>query len=121
MLEQRIAALEARLEEIKKGVTGPRGPAGDINAAVLNAKIAVNDAESRVQARADATYARFAADLATVRNEIRQLKQYLDDGIKNAVDSATVEVLHAYHLLDENNAPAHWTNSTHTADVSAKD
>ena len=109
-IEQRIAALEATLEEIKKlkGVPGPRGPAGPIDAACANAKRAVSDAEDRVQTRADATYATFAADVKALREEVKQLKQYLDERIKDAVDNHTVQVLRDYHLLNEKHEPTHW-------------
>ena len=92
IVEERIAALEASFEEVKKlkGVPGPRGPAGPIDAAVENAVCAVVDAEERVQARADATYAKFAADAKAMREEVKQLKQYLDGRIKDAVDNHTV-------------------------------
>src|SRR5881296_1487600 len=91
-IEQRINALEASFEEIKKlkGLPGPRGPAGPIDSAVTNAKAAVGDAESRVQARADATYAKFAADVQALREEVKELKQYLDDRIQNTVDNHTI-------------------------------
>jgi len=109
-IEQRIAAVEAGFEEVKKlkGVPGPRGPAGPIDAAVENAKRAVADAEDRVQARADATYAKFAADVKALREEVKRLEQYLDERIQNVVDNAVVQVLRDYHLLDSNNAPTHW-------------
>jgi hypothetical protein len=109
-IEQRIAALEASLEEIKKlkGIPGPRGPAGHIDAAVANANQAVADAESRVQARTEATYAKFATDVKALREEVKQLQQYLDSRITDAVDNATIQVLRDYHLLNENHEPTHW-------------
>ncbi len=109
-IEQRIVALEVAFEEVKKlkGVPGPRGPAGPIDAAVANANHAVVDAESRVQARADATYARFAAEVKTLREEFRQLKDFINTNIQTAVENHTVQVLRDYHLLDENNAPSYW-------------
>jgi hypothetical protein len=109
-IEQRIAALEASLEEIKrlKGIPGARGPAGPIEAAVANANRAVADGEARVQARANATYAKFAAHVTVLREEFKQLKQYLDERIKDAVDNHTVQVLRDYHLLNENHEPTHW-------------
>src|SRR6266436_5648209 len=99
-IEQRIAALEASLEENKrlKGVPGPRGPAGPIEAAVANANRAVSNAEDRVQMKANATYAKFAADVKALREEFRALKQHLDETIHNAVDNHTVQVLRDYHL-----------------------
>jgi len=109
-IEQRIAALEAELEEIKKlrGIPGPRGPAGPIEAAVANAKASVVDAELRVQARVNATYEKFAADVKALRGEIADLKKFMDERIQNAVDGHTIQALRDYHLLDENHAPAHW-------------
>jgi hypothetical protein len=109
-IEQRITTLEARFEEVRKlkGVPGPRGPAGPIDAAVANAKRAVVDAENRVQARADATYSKFEAEVKALRDEFNQVRQDLDERIKNAVENHTVQVLRDYHLLDENHAPTHW-------------
>lgn len=94
-LEQRLEALEVSFEEVKKVkcVPGPRGPAGPIDAVVENAKQAVADAESRVQTRADATYREFAAEVKELREEVFELKQFLDERIKNAVELHTVQVL----------------------------
>jgi hypothetical protein len=109
-IEQRINALEESFEEVKKlkGVPGPRGPAGHIDAAVANAQRAVVDAEDRLQARAEATYARFAADVKALREEVKQLKLFLDERIQNAVDNYTIQVLRDYHLLNEHHEPSHW-------------
>lgn len=109
-MEERLAALETELANIKKlkGVPGPRGPAGPIDAAVANANCAVSDAEDRVGARANATYRQFASDVKALREEVKQLQQYLDSRITNVVDNATIQVLRDYHLLDENHVPTHW-------------
>jgi hypothetical protein len=85
-----------------------RGLPGSISAAVINANQAVDDAEQRVQAKADGTYAKFATDLKALREEIKQLKQHLDECITNAVDHAAIQVLRDYHLLNENHEPTHW-------------
>jgi signal transduction protein with GAF and PtsI domain len=106
-LQKRIATLEASLEEIKKlkGIPGPRGPAGDIAAAVQNATRvnvhAVAVAESRVR---EAAHAKFEA----MREEIRQFKQDLNERLQNAVDAHTVQLLRDYHLLNEKHEPTHW-------------
>ena len=111
-LEQRVEALEKR--------PGPRGPAGDISAAVRNAEIAaskiVENAEARVGAKADASYAKFideVAKLQTIADKLRQevvdLRKHLDERIHNTVDGQVVQTLQDYHLLDSNHAPTHWS------------
>jgi hypothetical protein len=99
-IEERIQALETR--------PAPRGPAGDISAAVQMSQKAVSDAEARVQRCADAQFIKFRAEAAQLRKDFEALKSALNDIITNTVDNATVAVLRDYHLLDENCAPTHW-------------
>ena len=120
-IEERLRNLEQAFEEVKKlkGVPGPRGPAGDILAAVTNATKAANqvmaDAESRVGAKADASYARFVDEVSKLRQEATklraeadQLRKHLNDVIQNTVDANVVKTLQDYLLLDANNVPTHW-------------
>lgn len=106
-LEERIAALEAAFEEVKaaKGIAGPRGPAGNIDAAVANVDAAVSKAGSRVEAQANQRYANlrdeFSALVRVLRVELDNLKKGLDERIKNEVDGHAVQVLHDYHLLKD--------------------
>jgi hypothetical protein len=107
-LEQRIAALEAQFEEVKKmkGVPGARGPAGDISAAVANTQREVRDAEGRLARQLEDTSTRFANDVTALRRETtdatNRIQSYVDGRIKNEVDAHTVQVLVDYHLLDAN-------------------
>jgi hypothetical protein len=113
-LEKRVKELETELKAIMdlKGIpgqVGPRGPAGDILAAVARAGQTVADAEACVQYKADTTYAKFADDVAALRREVAETQRLLDERIQNVVDGHTVQVLRDYHLLDENHQPAHWS------------
>jgi len=110
-LEQRVEALEKR--------PGPRGPAGDISAAVRNAEIAaskiVENTEARVGAKADASYARFADEVSKLRQEAtklreeaNQLRKHFNDLIQNTVDASVIKTLQDYLLLDANNVPTYW-------------
>jgi hypothetical protein len=118
-IEQRVYALEAAFEEVRrlKGVPGPRGPAGPIDAAVANANRAVADAEARVQAKANATYAKFAAEVKALREEFKLLREQLAQNIQTEVENRVVQVLRDYHLLDENHAPTDSANVTHPNNV----
>jgi hypothetical protein len=104
--EQRIAALEAELVKIKDLKTGPRGPAGDISAAVANAAREVRDAEGRLATKAAEASAQYQADVNALRKEtadaIAQVQAYIDGRIRNAVDGHAVQVLIDYHLIDAN-------------------
>jgi uncharacterized protein YceH (UPF0502 family) len=106
-VEQRIEALEKEVAALKQRPS-PRGPAGDITAAIAGAAHEVSNAEARVQSVANAEYRKFAAEVKALRKEIEALKKYLDERITNAVDNQVVQVLRDYHLLDANNTPAHW-------------
>ena len=73
--------MEAKAKGIQ-GPVGPRGPAGDIAAAVAQATVksnaAVESAEQRVQAKAEAAYAKIV-------EEFKELKRYLDDRIECSI------------------------------------
>jgi hypothetical protein len=43
-----------------------------------------------------------------LREEVKQLKLFLDERIQNAVDNYTIQVLRDYHLLNENHEPSYW-------------
>jgi hypothetical protein len=114
-LTARITALETQLKEIieLKGVPGPRGPAGDIKAAVINAEQAAkkiaNDTLSGVQSRVTEACDQILADSKKFREYVQSL---LDEGLKNAAENHCIQVLRDYHLLDENHAPTHWKGET---------
>jgi len=107
---ERIARLEATIEEIKtlRGVPGPRGPAGSIEAASENARQAVTDAEARVQAKANQAYEKFTAEIKKLRQEVDEAKQFMDERIHNTVDAHTVQVLQDYKLINEKGEPTRW-------------
>jgi hypothetical protein len=111
-LEARIAALEEAFERVQKlkGIPGPRGAAGPIEAASRNAENAVVGAENRFQARVESKYADFVAEVRALRAEFQSFK---DDTLKNALDAHVVSILQDYHLLDSNASP------TLAADVTA--
>lgn len=78
--EERLAALEAAFEEVKKqkGIMGVRGPAGPIDAAVVNAREAL------------------AQDLAATMGKFSELQRVvaefdgkLDSRIRQKIDAAT--------------------------------
>jgi cell division septum initiation protein DivIVA len=104
-LENRIAALETELAEIKKlkGVPGGRGPAGDISAAVVNAQREVRDAEERLATKAAQTASQYAADVAALRKEtadaIKNVQAFVDGRIENAVVLHTVKTLEDYGVV----------------------
>ena len=93
-LKRRVEALESRSSI--PGPVGPRGPAGDIEAAVRNATSASNkavaDAEKRVQAKADAACAKLKA-------QFDALKKYIDERIEAAVVNHTVQTLEDYGVV----------------------
>jgi hypothetical protein len=107
-IEERLAALEAQFEEVKKlkGVPGARGPAGDISAAVANTQREVRDAEGRLATQAAKASAEFATAVAALRNEtadsIKSVQAFVDGRIAAAVDGHAIKVLVDYHLLDAN-------------------
>jgi hypothetical protein len=121
-VEQRLEALEKRIEQVAAIANLPRKP-GDISAAVAQAKVAVSDAEARVQLVADASYIRFENDLAelrrelvnahsnlrkelqAIRQEVREYEARTNETIKNAVDVALVQTLEDYKVL-KNGAPS---------------
>jgi hypothetical protein len=115
-IEQRMQSIEDAFVEVKKlrGIPGPRGGAGPIDAAVVNATKAANqavaDAEARVQKKADEAFQKLLAEsvkhkaeAAKLRREVADLKTYLNERIENAVDGNVVQTLHDYHLLKDGN------------------
>jgi len=121
-LEQRIAVLETELAEIKKlkGVPGPRGPAGDISAAVANTQREVRDAEGRLAAQAATVSEKFAADVDALRKEtadaIAKVQAFVDGRIKNEVDGHAIQVLIDYHLIEaDTHAPTLHADVTNPA------
>ena len=112
-IEERLAALETEFAEIKKlkSTPGPRGPAGDISAALANAK------QSMAEDLADAL--KKFADLQTT---VKSFDGKLDNTILERVQAATtslqetlngfkkniedevagivVKILQEYYLLD---------------------
>jgi hypothetical protein len=113
-VEERLDILEREFAQVKelKGIAGPRGPAGNIDAAIANVDAAVSKAESRVQAQANVRYDLFLAaernlreafetQVRVLRVELDNLKKGLDERIKNEVDGHAIQVLHDYHLLKD--------------------
>jgi hypothetical protein len=102
-IEDRLTALEEAFAEVKKlkGVPGPRGPAGEISAAVRNAQQAVADAESRLHKSTDARLAKFQAEVKQLRADFAAHKESLPETIKNTVDYHTVSVLEDYGVVSD--------------------
>ena len=117
-VEQRLEALEKRVEEVAAIANLPRKP-GDISAAVAQSKVVVAEAEKRIQSITDASHAsfsedvqkvrkEFAADLKALREEIREYRAdvagyraHITETIKAEVDAAVVQTLHDYKLLKD--------------------
>jgi hypothetical protein len=117
-IEEKIEALEKRIAQVAAIANLPRKP-GDISAAVAQAKVAVSDAEARVQVAADASYIRFEQDvmelrrelanvysdfrkeLQAIRQEVREHEARVNEIINTAVDHRLIETLHDYGLLKD--------------------
>jgi hypothetical protein len=63
---------------------------------------------NRYRALLSLTY-RLAILAAQLREEVAELRKTLYEVIHNEVDIQVVNTLKAYHLLDANNAPTHWS------------
>ena len=98
-----MKTIEERLEvlENQKPVVGPRGPAGPIEAAVANANQAVADAEARVQAKADASYVKFTAEVKALRDDFAKLTTRLNEIIQTAVENHTIKMFEEYGVVSD--------------------
>jgi hypothetical protein len=111
-VEQALADLQKQFVELKqeftkllkmKGIPGPTGPAGCIDAAVNNARD-VAEAVAITAAKAAVVYP-FQDKVKQVRAEFQELKSYLDERIENAVVIHVTQTLKDYGVLDENMNP----------------
>jgi hypothetical protein len=110
-LEERMDALE---EKVRKGVQGPRGPAGDVNAAVNNARETMKEELASTLRRAEALHRAVESTHAGVESRIRNvsertvnaMRQRHDDfktAIEDQVAEITLKILREYWVLGENN------------------
>jgi len=111
-IEQALVDLQKQFAELKqefsklvkmKGIPGPTGPAGCINAAVNNARD-VAEAVAITVAKAAVVYP-FHNEVKQVRVEFQELKSYLDERIENAIVNHVLQTLQDYGVLDENMNP----------------
>jgi Tfp pilus assembly protein PilO len=111
-IEQALSDLSKQFAELKqeftkllkmRGIPGPRGPAGEIDAAVNNARD-VAEQVAITAAKAAVVYP-FRDEVKQVRAEFQELKSYLDERIENAIVNHVVQTLQDYGVLDENMNP----------------
>jgi hypothetical protein len=93
-----------------KGIPGLRGPAGEINAAVNNARnvaeqVAITAAKTAVVFPFQDKVDQVQANFERLKLEFQELKAYLDERIDNAVANQVVQTLQDYGVLDENMNP----------------
>jgi precorrin-4 methylase len=107
-MEQVLSDLRKQFAELKqeftkllkmRGIPGPTGPAGCIDAAVNNARD-VAEAVAITAAKAAVVYP-FQDEVAKLREEFDTLKAHID----NAIVHHIVETLQDYGVLDENMNP----------------
>ena len=109
-LESRIKNLEAQfaeLKDLKTGPQGPRGPAGPIDAAVTQAaaecRKITREFDERYTELLARTERQFNETVQTLRREISQMRKEfslsMNEGLKNAVDSQILHVLHDYGVV----------------------
>jgi hypothetical protein len=113
--EQALSDLSKQFVELKqeftkilkmRGIPGPTGPAGCIDAAVNNAR----DVAERVGAEAGrkAVVYPFRSDVAKLREEFEALRSHLlefTEQIENSIVIHTVKTLQDYKLLDNECRP----------------
>jgi hypothetical protein len=107
-LSKRIGGVENDFKEVVKakgikGDVGPRGPAGDIAAAVDNAKKAATEVAVN-SVRAEIQYP-FEQKVAELRKEFSDLNSRIDETIHNTVANHVVKTLQEYSVLNENMEP----------------
>ena len=113
--EQAVAILQREVAQLKdqftkllkmRGIPGPTGPAGDITAAVNNARDVAEQVAS-VTAKKAVVYP-FQSEVAKLRQEFEALRAHLlefTEQIENSIAVHTVKILQDYKLLDANCLP----------------
>jgi hypothetical protein len=112
-VEQRLTALEAAFAEVKKqkGIQGPRGPAGDIVAAINNAREATQQDLANTLKKSAALHQAIESLNERLESRIREvtdqmaatLRQRNDDfktHIEDEVAAITLRILKEYWVLD---------------------
>jgi hypothetical protein len=89
-------------DETKVGPTGPRGPAGDISAAVAQSKLAFEQAIAAHSVAASGREQAFRDEVKALRKELANLKTWITDSISNAVENQTIKTLEDYGVRDHN-------------------
>ena len=120
-IEQALADLQKQFAELKqeftklvkmRGIPGPRGPAGEIDAAVNNARDVAE--QVAITAAKAAVFYPFQNEVKQVRAEFQELKSYLDERIENAIVNHVLQTLQDYRVLDEKMNPLTRRTSTRT-------
>jgi hypothetical protein len=106
-----IEEIIARIEALEKRAP-VRGPAGNIDAAVANAKIAMREELTEVNARIDALYELENKLTGEIRSVLDRLHESLRENIKNEIAGVVLQLLQEYwiidsesHVLDANQKP----------------
>jgi hypothetical protein len=105
-LTQRLGELAAKFEEVREargivGKQGVRGPAGPIEAAVLNAEIKAGEvANAKIADFTKREVAPFDAKVSSLKEQFQQTKDYIDASIENAVVAAVIKTLVEYQVLE---------------------
>src|SRR3984893_850654 len=86
-----------------RGIPARRGPAGEIDAAVNNARDVAE--QVAITAAKTAVVYSFQDEVKQMRSEFQELKSYLDERIENAVVNHVLLTLQDYGVLDENMNP----------------
>jgi hypothetical protein len=89
-------------DEIKQGPVGPRGPAGNIDAAVAQSKAAFEAAIKAHSVTASVREEGFRKEIKNLRKEVSEFKAHIHEHIQAYVDSAVVKVFEDYGVRDHN-------------------
>jgi hypothetical protein len=105
-LQQRMTELE---EKVRRGVQGPRGPAGDIIAATNNAREATREelasALNSLHGLEEQIVSRTRAIIDQAAGAQRKHNENFKAHVEDELAAIILKILHEYHLLDGDNSP----------------